>query len=190
MLTLYDTWTNIKNIVSVNELKIQYLESMNLYKVWVVYEQNIYIIELWKNTDNIDGIDIEQNNLDLTDFENNYKEQADGIANEAGVTNLGSQSMETVPLNNRIYKCQELDVTAGEQEYDLGSIFTEFTLMVTGSENVIVKLNDTNNDEIPLKGGQDLRDVIGADTFELSKIYYKTIGSGITSKIFLWAMKR
>ena len=54
----------------------------------------------------------------------------------------------------------------------------------------IDNLNDSSNDEIPLKGGQNIRDIIGSDTFELEKIYHKTTGSGKTSQITLWAIKR
>ena len=61
--------------------------------------------------------------------------------------------------------------------------------MVTGVEDVIIKLNDVTNDEIPLTGGQNIRDVIGSDTFDLTKLFHKTVNPLKTSQLFLWATK-
>ncbi len=87
------------------------------------------------------------------------------------------------------YKCKIIEVNSDEQEYDLESIYAEFTIIVTGSEDVILKLNDNSNDEIPLSGGANIRDIIGSDNLEINKIYYKTTGSGKESQILLWAIK-
>ena len=43
MITLYDSWTNIKNLINTNSLNLQYLESPMVYKISVVHEQNMYI---------------------------------------------------------------------------------------------------------------------------------------------------
>ncbi|KKM84972.1 hypothetical protein LCGC14_1293780 [marine sediment metagenome] len=190
MLTLYDTWTNIKNIANTYNVKISYLETPDLYKIYLIHDQNMYTVELWINIDKIKGIDINQNNIDRQDFEDNYKTNASGIYNTTGVVDVGGQSIETVLLTKKSYKCATKEVEFAEQEYDLGSIYTEFTIMNTGNEKVIIKLNEDANDEIPLQGGQNIRDVIGSDTFELEKIYYKTTGSGLISEILLWATKR
>lgn len=190
MLSLYDTWTNIKNILDNNEVVLQYLETPDVYKISVVHEQNNYITELWINTDKVRGIDVTQNNLDRQDFEDNYKNAASGIVNATGGIEVGGKTVETIAQLKKAYRCKELDVEAAEQEYDLEAIYTDFSIMVSGSADVIIKLNNDANDEIPLKGGQNIRDIIGVDTFELTKIYYKTNGSGITSKILLFATKR
>lgn len=190
MLTLYKTWTEIKNTADTYGTKIQYLESPDLYKVYVIYEQNMYIVELWKNTNKIKGIDINQNNIDKQDFEDNYKDSITGVTTNSPVPDLGSQTIETTLQTKTSYKCAEIEVTAQEQEYDLGAIYTEFVIMNIGSEKVILKLNDNTNDEIPLQGGENSRDVIGSDVFELEKIYIKTIASGKVSEILLWATKR
>lgn len=190
MFNLYDSWTNIKNIVDNNGAKIQYLECPNLYKISIIHEQNVYITELWIDTSKVSGIDVEQNNIDKQDFEDNYKANADGIYNANGVQNVEHKTLEAATFTKKSYKCNTIDIEASEQEYDLGGIYTEFSIMNTGNADVFIKLNDTNNDEIPLKGGQNIRDIIGSDTFELRKIYYRTTGSGITSQILLFAIKR
>lgn len=188
-MKLYDTWTNIKVLIDTHNLPIDYLESNDLYKISISYEQNIYNTELWINTDKISGIDLDQNNIDLQDFENNYKNNAKGIYNKVGVPGSGVQTVKAIPQFKQSYKCKTIEVTADENVYDLGSIYTEFTLIVSGDKNVIIKLNDPNNDEIPLLGGQNIRDIIGADAFEINKIYHKTTGSGDESELLLWAIK-
>ncbi len=87
------------------------------------------------------------------------------------------------------YICKIIEVTADEQEYDLETIYTEFTIIVTGIDDVILKLNDNSNDEISLAGGANFRDIIGSDNFEINKIYHKTTESGKESKILIWAIK-
>lgn len=189
MFTIYETWTKLKTIAIDNSLSIDYLESSDLYNLSVTHEQHIHVTELWKNTDIIKGIDITQNNLDIQDFEDNYKDQSHGITSESN-TIIDSIKICTTPIIRKNYKSSSINVEADEQEYDLGSIYTEFSIMVTGVEDVIIKLNSNTNDEIYLKGGQNIRDIIGLDSFELNKIYHKTIGSGLTSKIFIWAVKK
>lgn len=190
MLILYESWTTIKDIVNTNNLQLQFVESTDLYKIFVTHNQNLHIVELWKNTDNIKGIDITQNNLDITDFETNFKDSSDGIFNETGISNIGDQNIATIEVPKKNYISKIIGVTSDETEFDLGSIYTEFTIIVTGTKNIIIKFNDVNNDEIPLNGGQNIRDVIGADAFEVNKIYHKTIGSGDESQILLWAIKQ
>ncbi len=190
MLTLYESWTTIKDIINTNNLQLQFIESNDLYKVFVTHNQNFHIVELWKNTDIIKGINITQNNLDKIDFETNFKNISDGIFNETGITNIGSQNIGTTEIPKKNYISKIINIGTDEQEFDLGSIYTEFTIIVIGDKNIIIKLNDVNNDEIPLSGGQNIRDIIGADTFEVNKIYHRTTGSGDISQILLWAIKQ
>jgi hypothetical protein len=190
MITLYNTWTDIKNRANQYNSEMQYVETDDYYKIFIVNGQMMYMTELWINTDKVKGIDVTQNNIDRADFEDNYKQNAKGGYSLNKVKNIEGTKVEIVSLPKICYKCEELDVEFQEQEYDLGNIFTEFTIMVTGSEKVILKLNDNSNDEIPLLGGGNIRDIIGTDCFELKKLYYRTTGSGKASKILLWATKR
>jgi hypothetical protein len=188
-MILYDSWTNIKNLVDTNNLPIKYLETDDLYKISVIYEQHTYNTELWINTNKVSGIDVSQNNIDRQDFEDNYKNNSQGVYNQSAASGSTAQQIEIIPQNKQFYKCATLDVNANESEYDLGSIYTDFTIFVTGEDDVILKFNHSDNDEIPLKGGQNIRDIIGADNFDLSKLYYKTTGSGMISQILFWAIK-
>ncbi len=181
---------HIKDIINTNNLQLQFVESDDLYKIFVTHDQNLHIVELWKNTNVIKGIDVTQNNLDIIDFETNFKNISDGVFNEAGVTNLGDQNVGTIEVPKKNYISKVINVGSDETEFDLGSIYTEFTIIVIGEKNITIKLNDANNDEIPLNGGQNIREIIGADAFEINKIYHKTTQSGDIYQILLWAIKQ
>ena len=189
MPTLYDTWPNIKTIAQTNAIGIRYIESDNLYKVYILHAQNTHIVELWKNTNVIKGIDVAQNDIDIADFETNFKEAAQGLFNQTPVLDIQSQTVEATISPKKSYKAQVINVTGVEQEFDLGATYPEFTIAVTGIENVLIKFNDTANDEITLAGGQNSRDLIGSDTFSLTKIFHKTVDPTKTSQLFLWATK-
>ena len=190
MLTLYESWTTIKDLVNINNLQLQFVESGDLYKIFVTFDQNLHVVELWKNTNVIKGIDVTQNNLNIIDFETNFKDDSDGVFNEAGVADIGDQNISIIEVPKKNYISKIIDIGSDETLFDLGSIYSEFTIIVTGTENIVIKLNDVNNDEIPLSGGQNIRDIIGADAFEINKIYHKTEGSGDESQILLWAIKQ
>lgn len=189
MPTLYDTWDNIKTLAQDNAVTIRFLESANLYKIYVLHSQNMHIVELWRNTSNIKGIDIVQNDIDVLDFETNFKSAAEGILSQSPVLDIQSQTVEATLSPKKSYKAAVINVTDVEQEFDLGAAYPEFTIMVTGVEDVIIKFNDTANDEITLAGGQTSRDLIGSDTFELIKLFHKTVNPTKTSTLFLWATK-
>lgn len=189
MPTLYDTWDSIKTLAQDNSVAIRYLESTNLYKVYILHAQNTHIVELWKNTDIIKGIDVAQNDINVLDFETNFKDAAEGLFNQTPVLDIQSQIVEATLSPKKGYKAQVIDVTSTEQEFDLGAAYPEFTIMVTGIEDVIIKFNDVANDEIPLSGGQNIRDLIGSDTFDLRKVFHRTVDPLKTSQIFLWATK-
>jgi hypothetical protein len=76
-MNIYKTWTNLKSLFIAKNLLLQYTEEQYKYIIFVT-EDSItnYVTELWKNTSQIEGIDIVQNNIDLIDFETNYKTDA------------------------------------------------------------------------------------------------------------------
>ncbi len=114
MLTLYESWTTIKNLVNTNNLQLQFIESDDLYKVFTTHNQNLYVVELWKNTDIIKGIDITQNNLDITDFETNFKNISDGVFNEAGITDIGDQNIGIIEVPKKKYISKIINVGTDE----------------------------------------------------------------------------
>jgi len=88
-----------------------------------------------------------------------------------------------------LYKSTIEDVDFVEDSFDLGDTYTEFTIMNIGNNPINIKLNSNTNDVIKLEGGPLGRDVISADGFALSKIYFKTLSAGKTSKVFILALK-
>jgi len=87
------------------------------------------------------------------------------------------------------YKSAMVDVAFEEDVIDLGDTFMEFIIVNNGKEEVSIKLNTPTSDVISLSSGSKGIDVIGSDSFGLTKIYYKTLDSGKVSKLFYFAMK-
>jgi len=80
---IFKSWTEIKTFVTApKELDLQYHEFLNYYLIFVVEAGVEYFTEIWKNTSVVEGIDVSQNNLDLTDFEDNYKVNANQAIDE------------------------------------------------------------------------------------------------------------
>lgn len=74
---IYKTWTELKLFLSApKELKLQYHEFDYYYHIFTFEAGYEYFTELWIDTSKVQGIDITQNNLDKTDFEDNYKASA------------------------------------------------------------------------------------------------------------------
>lgn len=78
-MQVYKTWTNIKALLTAKSIpttSLQYHEFTDYYTIWVDEKNISYFTEIWKDTSKVVGIDVIQNNLDKTDFENNYKANA------------------------------------------------------------------------------------------------------------------
>lgn len=69
----YISWAKLKILVSSHNLRLQYIEETNKYKIFAFEDCVEFACELWKNTSVIKGIDVAQNNIDLAEFESNYK---------------------------------------------------------------------------------------------------------------------
>jgi len=109
----------------------------------------------------------------ISDFETNYK-------------NDWNQPI----INRKEYVAQTIEITNDDWlEVDLGKLYRAFTLMVQGENDIIIKLNDSSNNEIPLQGTKSGKDVIDADPFDISKVYYKLKESGKNSKMTIWAIR-
>ena len=157
------TWDYFKSqVISIMGLPINYTEDDNFYEVYAG-ENIVWHIRLVKSSE--DGID----------FANNYMV----LANQYSLTsNVHGQ-----------YICKTLDVSDEEEEYDLLKYYTDFSIMNTGSENIVIKFNSSDNDDIPLQGGANIRDIIDVSNFKLYKIYYKTIEENKISKLLLIAFR-
>lgn len=151
------TWSGFKDVISNINLDIKYHDTSSSYYIWAD-ECGIttYYCGIQKN-----------GNDDQTDFEENYKDDAnkhticpsdilDGLAN--------------VSLKLRtIYKTNSLSTTDDWQEEELGDIYSDLYIIVTGSKGIIIQLNSSDNDDIPLNEEDDLE----IELFSVSKILYK-----------------
>ena len=72
-MKIYESWTTLKTLASSRHLNLQFKEYSEKYLIFVLDDVIEYETEIWKNTDAICGININQNNIDKIDFENNYK---------------------------------------------------------------------------------------------------------------------
>ncbi len=75
-MDVYTTWEKLKNFINEHNLEMIYQDLTNKYHIFCVDGVNCYYTEIWKDTTNIKGIDINQNNLNKEDFEVNYKDTA------------------------------------------------------------------------------------------------------------------
>jgi len=74
---IYKTWTKIKEFLGApKNLELQYHEYDYYYHIFVLEAGKEYFTELWKDTSQVKGINATQNDLDLDDFEDNYKSDA------------------------------------------------------------------------------------------------------------------
>ena len=76
MNNIYKSWDELKTIISQRQLKLQYEESEIKYKLFAVDSSITFAVELWKDTSAVKGINVTQNNIDLQDFEDNFKTNA------------------------------------------------------------------------------------------------------------------
>lgn len=77
MNRIYKSWTNLKTLLgSPKNLSLQYHEYTYYYHVFTAEVGTEYFNEIWKDTSQVKGIDVTQNNIDKTDFEDNYKSTA------------------------------------------------------------------------------------------------------------------
>jgi len=85
-MRIYKTWTNLKEVFLPKNLLLQYDEQEYNYTIFATEEGVEYFTELWKDTSKVAGIDVTQNNIDLQDFEDNYKENANQSPYSTGQT--------------------------------------------------------------------------------------------------------
>lgn len=67
------SWTNLKNTVNAKSIKLQYVESDESYDIFAFDDKICYKALIFKANVPDDTYDQAQNDLDLSDFESNYK---------------------------------------------------------------------------------------------------------------------
>jgi len=69
-------WEDLKALKIQKGVPFQYVEKLSKYEIWIQDGVQIYNTVLFKDVTDIGGIDVTQNNLDLTDWETNFKANA------------------------------------------------------------------------------------------------------------------
>jgi hypothetical protein len=94
-MRIYKTWTQIKEFLTSKNLLLQYHEYDYKYSIFVTEaDGNVYFTELWTDTSKVEGIDVNQNNTDLQDFEDNYKSNA----NQSAIGSEGNIQVEVIKI--------------------------------------------------------------------------------------------
>ncbi len=70
------SWDKLKEICQLKKIRIQYIECEEKYCVFAVDQIITYKTDIFKNPQNIIGIDVQKALQDLEDFEQNYKNNA------------------------------------------------------------------------------------------------------------------
>ena len=76
-MLIFTNWTNIKNLIDLKQLRLQYIEDDDKYTIIIEsdYALQLYT-EIWKDITKAEGVDPNQNEIDKLDFEANYKSNA------------------------------------------------------------------------------------------------------------------
>jgi len=124
-MRIWKTWTEMKTLLSERKLRLQYNEKNNKYDVFATDAHIVYFTELWKDVSVVKGIDIEQNNSDLLDFETNYKETAN-----SPITPLSDDGKTVVRAESRPLDTTTYFTMAGDSENNIGDgkkLFWDFS---------------------------------------------------------------
>ena len=193
-MRIYKSWTELKEIFIEKELLLQYHEYDYKYLIFATEADSIeYYTELWKDPTKVKGIDVEQNDLDKADFETNYKADANQTNVTQVIVKTGDITVEGLEKRTK-YKSEILTPTDSEQVFELlasaeENPYLDFIIKIEGEHDVIIKLNDSENDEILLQGKNKGRDEMGVENFALHRIYYKRAEAGNVSLIHVFATK-
>lgn len=78
LILIGKTWTGLKSLSSIRNLTIQFDELEDKYQIFCLEESIVYLCELFKGTV-FAGADQEENDLNKSDFEINYKEVTNSL---------------------------------------------------------------------------------------------------------------
>jgi len=99
------TWTQLKALADSKAVIMQYVEDSAKYDIWITENTSTYKTRIWIDTSGVVGLDVTQNNTDKTDFENNYK------ANANAAISSGEDKIEN---NNQIRDTAEYTSTVSD----------------------------------------------------------------------------
>jgi hypothetical protein len=76
---IFIDWTTLKAIINANSLMIQYAEDSKKYNIWTFNGPSLLRTTIYKAGISVGGLDQQQNDTDRSDFETNYKADANGL---------------------------------------------------------------------------------------------------------------
>lgn len=109
------TWSDLKQLLITKILNLQYVEDSIKYKIFVIDNGIVYITKIWKNCNNVSGLNETQNNLDKVDFETNYKT----IANKP-ITPKSKDGKTIIRAESRPLNTTTCFTGKGDSDTDIG----------------------------------------------------------------------
>jgi len=155
MEKLYLTWVDLRDRSISKNFPLQYKELQYRYDIFFVEDNVYYHTEIWKDTTKVEGIDVAQNDLDKTDFESNYKSEANA---------------PVVPkTSDRLPK-----ILSAVTSDNISLYVTGKTKTVTGSNDDVNNIVDSEFvDEIQLQGMLiAVKDAVEGDTVDVEVGYH------------------
>jgi len=142
----YSIWTEFKNLITSKNLLMQYHEFPYHYMIFASETSTLeYFTEIWKDTSKVEGIDVIQNNIDLVDFETNYKPYINlSPTGEDGEINVNVTGTSRVKLWDDITEVgvtedNRLKVDAELSGITLSTIINECNIFLTDIFTIISK---------------------------------------------------
>jgi hypothetical protein len=80
ILLMYLSFFGLKNLAQSIYQTLKYKEVEDKYNIFIVLEGIIFECEIWKNTSVCEGIDIEQNNVELVEWEEHDKNNSINVS--------------------------------------------------------------------------------------------------------------
>ena len=160
----FKSWTNLKTLITIKDLPLQYQEFDYYYHIWTDEANITYYTELWKDTSQIKGIDVTQNDLDVTDWEDNYKADANQVYPASDITvsqaidvNVTGGSVTATVDKLKLYSDADM---SGEEDKGPVDIIEH-----TGGYKELAIHDDETHDKLDLVAkdstSQEIRDTIG-----------------------------
>jgi len=75
-MKLYCSWTSLKQIKETYQLDIYYYDITCYYEILIINGYTTWYTKIWQDCSKCAGINIEENNLNLSDFIDNFKTNA------------------------------------------------------------------------------------------------------------------
>jgi len=119
------TWEKLKSLINTRKLRLQYEENVHKYIIYALDGSYKYWTELWKDTAKIKGIDIEQNDINLNEFETTYKATAN-----SPITPLSDDGKTVVRAESRPLDTTTYFTMAGDTDTNIGDgkkLFWDFS---------------------------------------------------------------